>query len=214
MEHRPIDEAKQEKKGKCRKEIFIVLAVVVILAALLWYFYAGKAGAGTPTLTIDVPQKVQVSAKEPFSLDLSVSQLGDARYPAASFSIAFDPSHLEFVGVEEGNVFVHDQVNLAEGAQKLPEWSYNVEKANEIGIINLMYLDLTGGRCAFSQDLLQKEDNVVLRLVFRLRGSARVGDVYALAIGDAVFAASDSEQSLATTQRTLRVRNGKIVVGE
>ena len=96
----------------------------------------------------------------------------------------------------------------------MPDWSCNVQKSNENGLINIMYLDLTGGRYAFRRDLLAEDDNVVLRLKFRLRGSARVGDAYELAVEDAVFAASDENQSLAMTTGTLKVRNGRIVTGE
>lgn len=212
MKHHPKNET--ENKSKSWKWVLLGLLAVVVLMVLFFLFYKGKSVLGAPTLTIEVPPKASVSSKENIALDLSISNLGDARYPAASFSIAFDPAYLEFVGVEEGNVFVYDQVNLTEDRKKLPEWSYSAEKANETGLINLMYLDLTGGRCAFSQDLLSESDNVVLRLEFRLRGSARAGDVYPLTVEDAVFAASDSNESLATNQRTLRIRNGKIVVGE
>ena len=54
----------------------------------------------------------------------------------------------------------------------------------------------------------------MLRLKFRLRGSVRSGDICDLIFDDAVFAASDETQSLAMTRDTLKVRNGKIVVGE
>ena len=77
-----------------------------------------------------------------------------------------------------------------------------------------MYLDLTGGKHAFSKNLLAEEDNVVLRLRFRLKGSVRAGDVMDLVVEDAVFAASDETLSLAMTRDTLRVRNGKLVIGE
>ena len=77
-----------------------------------------------------------------------------------------------------------------------------------------MYLDTTGGKNAFTKELLAEEDNVVIRLKFRLRGSARTGDVYDLIVEDAVFAASDETNSLAMTRDTLKVRNGKIVIGD
>ena len=77
-----------------------------------------------------------------------------------------------------------------------------------------MYLDMTGGKNAFTKELLAEDYNVVLRLKFRLRGSVRVGDVLDLIVEDAVFAASDETQSLAMTTDTLKVKNGKIVVGE
>ena len=40
------------------------------------------------------------------------------------------------------------------------------------------------------------------------------GDVCDLIFDDAVFAASDENESLAMTRDTLKVRNGKIVIGE
>jgi hypothetical protein len=77
-----------------------------------------------------------------------------------------------------------------------------------------MYLDLTGGKHAFSKGLLAEDDNVVLRLRFRLKGSVRPGDVMDLILDDAVFAASNENDSLAMNRNTLKARNGKIVIGE
>ena len=59
-----------------------------------------------------------------------------------------------------------------------------------------------------------EEDNVVLRLHFRLRGSVRAGDVCDLIVEDAVFAASDEKSSHAMTRGTLRTKDSRIVVGE
>ena len=67
---------------------------------------------------------------------------------------------------------------------------------------------------AFSRQLLAEEDNVVLRLSFRVRGSVRAGDVLDLIVEDAVFAASEERDSLAMTRNTLRVKNSRIVIGE
>ena len=161
-------------------------------------------------LTVETPQKLSASQTDTFTLDVTISELGDALYPAMSMSLRFDPSCLEFLGIEEGNVFVTD----SRVGRKLPQWSCNPEQCNKTGLINIMYLDLTGGKEAFSKNLLAEEDNVVLRLSFRLRGSARSGDVYDLIVEDAVFAASDERASLAMTQGTLKVKNGKIVVGD
>jgi hypothetical protein len=143
-------------------------------------------------------------------LDVTLSALGDARYPAMSMSLSFDASRLEFLGVEEGNVFIRDDAN----SRKLPDWSCNVQNSNDTGLINIMYLDMTGGRNAFTKELLDEACNVLLRLKFRLRGSVRAGDVLDLIVEDAVFAASDEAQSLAMTTDTLKVKNGKLVIGE
>ena len=181
------------------------------------YFLLVRCGgnesiSGNPTLIVETPQKLSLSQTEEFTLDVTISQLGDTRYPAASMRIAFDSSKLEFLGLEEGNVFILSDENQT--GRQLPEWSCNIQNSNDTGFINIMYLDMTGGRNAFTKDLLSDKDNVILRLKFRLRGSVRTGDVLDLIVEDAVFAASDEAQSLAMTTSTLKVKNGRLVIGE
>lgn len=207
--------SKRPMTPKQKKKLIIgmgagVFALLLIL--FLLFINLDKIVSGTPTLTIETPQKISKSETEEFALDVTISSFGDAIYPAASMSISFDSSRLEFIGVEEGNVFIRN--DEGEIPQKLPEWSCNPEQCNKSGKINIMYLDTTGGKNAFSKELLAEDDNVVLRLKFRLRGSVRNGDVCDLIFDDAVFAASDETESLAMTTDTLKVRNGKIVVGE
>ena len=201
-----------EKKKRKKWPWILIICLLLIAAATLYYFYFYQGASGTPTLVVETPQKLSVSQTEDFTLDVTVSDLGDARYPAMSMSIAFDSSRLEFLGVEEGNIFILSDENSA--GQQLPDWSCNVQSSNDTGLINIMYLDMTGGRNAFSKELLADDYNVVLRLKFRLRGSVRPGDVLDLTIEDAVFAASDESQSLATTTDTLKVKNGRLVIGE
>lgn len=199
-------------KKKRKKWPWIVgIGVVLAAACVLAYFLLlpNEITFGQPVLEVETPQKISLSQGGEFVLDVSISDLGEVIYPAASMSIAFDASCLEFLSVEEGNVFI-----TGEGNRQLPDWSCNVPKSNESGLINIMYLDMTGGKYAFRRDLLAEEDNVLLRLRFRLRGSTRVGDAYELVVEDAVFAASDESQSLAMTTGTLKTKNGKIVTGE
>ena len=190
----------------------VLILLLGIAAALCLLLKREPTTPGKPTLTVETPQKLSASQTEEFTLDVSVSHLGDGRYPAMSMSIAFDPSRLEFLGIEEGTVFVLSDENTV--GQQLPEWNCNVENSNATGRINIMYLDMTGGRNAFSKDLLAEDNNVVLRLKFRLRGSAGAGDVLDLTVEDAVFAATDENLSLAMTTDTLRVKNGRLVIGE
>ena len=206
---------KKEPDSK-KKKIAILAAVfaVLILAGILIFILLGNAAAKEPTLTVETPQKISAGSSETITIDASISALGDALYPAMSVSLSFDSSRLEFLGVAEGNVFILDDENAAGVSQKLPDWSCNVQHSNETGKINIMYLDMTGGKYAFTKDLLADDDNVLLRLQFRLRGSARSGDVLDLIVEDAVFAASDETQSLAMTTDTLKTRDGKIVVGD
>ena len=196
--------------GKHKRTILIggILALLLILSLVL--ARCSGADSKAPALTVETPQKLSASQTDTFTLDVTISKLGDTLYPAMSMSLGFDPSCLEFLGIEEGNVFVTD----SQLGRSLPQWSCNPEQCNKTGKINVMYLDLSGGKEAFAQSLLAEEDNVVLRLSFRLRGSARSGDVYDLIVEDAVFAASDESQSLAMTLGTLKAKNGKIVVGD
>jgi len=194
-----------------------IVGICVLIAAIVLILVKCDSSdeppvPGEPTLTVETPQKLSASQTEEFTLDVTISQLGDARYPAMSMSIAFDSSRLEFLGVEEGNIFILSDENSS--GQKLPDWSCNVQNSNDTGSINIMYLDMTGGKNAFTKELLADDYNVVLRLKFRLRGSARPGDVLDLIVEDAVFAASDETQSLAMTTDTLKVKNGRLVIGE
>ena len=204
----------QNKKRK--KWPWIVGACVLAVAVGVSLFFLLQKGAvlGKPVLEVETPQKISLSQGKEFVLDVTISDFGEAIYPAAGMSIAFDSSCLEFLGVEEGNVFITGDENGMGQARQLPDWNCNVEKSNELGLINIMYLDMTGGKYAFCRELLAEGNNVVLRLRFRLRGSAGVGDVYELVVEDAVFAASDETKSLAMTRDTLKTKNGKIVIGE
>ena len=166
--------SKRPMNPKTKKKLFIGIGIGVLLLLLILFLLFmnwDKIVSGTPTLTIETPQKINISETEEFTLDVTVSTLGEAIYPAASMSIAFDSSHLEFINVEEGNVFIrNDEGDIS---KKLPNWSCNPEQSNKSGKINIMYLDTTGGKNAFSKELLAEDDNVVLRLTFRLRGSVR-----------------------------------------
>ena len=204
---------KYENAGKKKKKWPWILGICVLTAVIIFLLtQCGGPDSGVPTLIVETPQKLSISGTEEFTLDVTISDLGDARYPAMSMSIAFDSSCLEFLGVEEGNIFILSDENST--GQQLPDWSCNVQNSNDTGVINIMYLDMTGGKNAFSKDLLAEDYNVVLRLRFRLRGSVRSGDVLDLTLEDAVFAASDETMSLAMTTNTLKTKNGKIVIGE
>lgn len=196
-------------KHKLSGAVLLTSLILLVLLTLILTRCSGIGGK-VPVLTVETPQKLSASQTDTFTLDITVSNLGETIYPAMSMSLRFDPSCLEFLGIEEGNVFVTD----SQLGRKLPQWSCNPAQCNKTGLINIMYLDLTGGKEAFTQNLLAETDNVVLRLSFRLRGSARSGDVYDLIMEDAVFAASDESRSLAMTQDTLKIKNSKIVVGD
>ena len=198
-----------------KKKIITAAILILLIAAGIIAFMKLRSGGGNPSapaVIIETPDKMNADDREPFSLKLQLTSLTGDNYPAASFSIRFDPSKLEFLGIEEGNIVIKD-IDSSSG-MSLPDWSVNVDRSNETGIINIMYLDMTGGKYAFTNELLQDTDNVLLLLDFRLRGAVRAGDIIELSLDDAVFASNDETQSLASTKSTLRTVNGRIVIGE
>ena len=204
---------KHENAGKKRKKWPWILGICILITAIVFLLIqCNGPDFGVPTLIVETPHKLSISETEEFTLDVTISDLGDVRYPAMSMSVAFDSSRLEFLDVEEGNLFILSDENST--GQQLPDWSCNVKNSNDTGVINIMYLDMTGGKNAFTRELLAEDYNVVLRLRFRLRGSVRPGDVLDLTLEDAVFAASDETRSLAMTTNTLKVKNGRLVIGE
>lgn len=205
----------EEKKNSKKKTIIIVLLVLLALAVLAFFLFRdGGALSLAPAVTVETPNKMSQSDRDEFTLDVTLSDLRDGLYPAASFSINFDSNKLKFLGLEEGNVLVPCEKKANGAVTELPDWGVNVERSNEIGQINVMYIDLSGGRRAFSKDLLPDGDRVLFRLRFKLRGSVQSGDIIEISFADAVFAASDEKDSLASTKNTLKTRSGRVVIGD
>ena len=102
---------KFENTRKKRKWPWILGLCVLVVILILMLVRCDSEPAGLPTLTVETPQKLSVSETEAFALDVTISELGDALYPAMSMSIGFDSSRLEFLGIGEGNVFIHDDQN-------------------------------------------------------------------------------------------------------
>ena len=202
----------EQNKNRKKKIIIGVIILIILAVSLFLFLRRGGLLPSAPAVVVETPAKMDAKDREVFSLELQLTSLGETVYPAASFSISFDPSKLEFMGISEGNVAIKSSKSISGTA--LPEWSVNVERSNETGAINIMYIDMTGGKNAFSKELLQDQGNVLLLLDFRLRGSVRAGDILELSLDDAVFAASDETESLSGTAGTLRTVNGRIVIGE
>lgn len=205
----------EEKKNSKKKTIIIVLLVLIALAVPAFFLFGdGGALSLAPAVTIETPNKMSRSDRGEFTLDVTLSDLKEGElYPAASFSMNFDSNKLEFLGLEEGNVLVPCEKKANGAVTELPKWGVNVERSNEIGQINVMYLDLTGGRQAFSKDLLPDGDRVLFRLRFKLRGSVQSGDIIEISFADAVFAASDEKDSLASVKNTLKTHSGRVIIG-
>ena len=202
----------QKKKNNKKTIIIGAVLLILLLVSLFLFLHRGGENPSAPAVTVETPAKMEEKDRDPFSLELQLTSLGETVYPAASFSISFDSAKLEFLGVSEGNVIIKNSESIS--GTTLPEWNVNTERSNETGIINIMYIDMTGGKNAFSKELLREQDNVLLLLDFRLRGSVRAGDILELGLDDAVFAASDEAESLSSAAGTLRTGNGRIIIGD
>ena len=162
------------------------------------------------------PAPLESSNREEFIVDVILSDLPKNIYPAASLTIVFDKNKLEFTGTKLGTMMTYGDTTTDGNSMNIPLWDSNVERANEIGQINTMYLDMTAGKYSYSRDGFDSEkNNVLLRLGFKLKDSVTKGEVYNLKINDAVIATINGDvnkTSLATNQKTLRANNCKIVV--
>lgn len=204
-------------KNMSRKEKIIASSMGILIIALIIFILTKLyAFMETPIITLLPPAPIEVSDRNEFSIDVVLSDLGEEIYPAASLTVGFDKNKLEFTGTKLGTMMTYGDTTIDENSFDIPLWTCNVERANELGEINTMYMDMTAGKYAYIKSGFDKETkNVVLRLGFKLRDSAVKGEVYNIKIHDAVIAAINGDKdntSLATNQDTLRARSCKIVV--
>ena len=204
-----------------KKIAIIASSAVAVLAVAIGIFLLLNRNSQTakvgnlftgPAVFIEIPEKMSEKNKEEFDLAVYVTKLSDDVYPAASFSISFDPSKIEFLGLEEGNVLIVDED--APNGSNLPDWNVDVESSNKTGNINIMYLDFSGKEKGFKQELLYDSDNVLFYLKFKLRGSVRKNEVYDISFKDAVFACEEDEKSLSMLNKKLKTKDSRVVISD
>lgn len=183
-----------------KKIIFISISVILLVACIIFtlFFSEQKKPDIRPESTISL---VSSSVDEDsFQADVVLSALDEVTYPAFSICIAFEPEQWEFIGLREGNVHVLDETETG----KLPEWKVDIDQSNASGQINILYLDESSGKYAFSDKLLDRQkNNILFSLDFRQREYN--GTSPELIIEDAVFASR--EKSLASIDGTLNIQN-------
>ena len=73
--------SKRPMNPKTKKKLFIGIGAGVLLLLLILFLLFmnwDKITGGTPTLTIETPQKISKSETEEFTLDVTISSFGDA----------------------------------------------------------------------------------------------------------------------------------------
>lgn len=184
------------KTFRMKKDLAIVLAVLlVVVIVVLCITLRQKSVADTdPTLTLTCQS---ADADGACTVDVVLSGLPDgAHYEAASLAVAFDPTQITFLGTSDGDI------PLVMGS--FPEWESDPERANETGSVRALCLPEAGGTLATSTG------SVLVRLRFQLADGVEEA---ALTVSDAVLAAADETESLATTTATLTVVNGTVQHG-
>ncbi len=204
----------KKKKTIIAISVTAVLAITVGLIILILNRNSQTAKVGKfftgPAVFIEIPDKMDKKDRSEFELGVFVTKLGKDIYPAASFSISFDSSKLEFLGLEEGNVLILDSDTPA--GENLPEWNVDVETSNKTGLINVMYLDISGKDKGFSQEKLYDKDNSLFYLKFKLRGSVREKEMYEISFKDAVFACEDDSKSLSMLSKKLKTKDSFVMI--
>ena len=202
--------------NKKNRIICIVSVIIVIIACVLFLFRGEIEELFAPSVTLISPEPIEASDRTEIVIDVKLSDLPERMFPAGSISVEFDKNKLEYLGVKQGTMMTLGDSTGEDKVYNIPIWKDNINIANENGIINAMYLDITGGKYAYVKEGFSKENkDVLLRLTFRLRDSVVSGEIYNITIRDAVMATVENSidnTSLATSNRTLKAYHAKIVV--
>ena len=162
--------------------------IAIVLAVLLV--------VAVVVLCITLRQKSVADTDPTLTLTSQSADADGAHYAAASLAVAFDPTQITFLGTSDGDI------PLVMGS--LPAWESDPERANETGSARALCLPEDGGTLATSTG------SVLVRLRFQLADGVTEA---ALTVSDAVLAAADESESLATTTAALTVVNGTVQHG-
>ncbi|MDR0459635.1 MAG: hypothetical protein LBG68_04110 [Coriobacteriales bacterium] len=211
---------KKPKFWDSKRNRFLTFAagfLLIVLAVALFYLRGPFGDASTPSITLMSPQPVSAASRDEIVIDVVLSELPEGNYPAASLSVEFDSSKLEFVGLKQGTMMTLGNVSAnGEMHYDIPLWVADIAASNQRGVVNIMYLDISGGSHAYVADGFAKgQSDIVVRLVFRLRDSAIAGNQLNITVADACFATiggAEDGSSLATSMKTLRAYPAMIIV--
>ncbi|MGL5315746.1 MAG: hypothetical protein ACRC92_21005 [Peptostreptococcaceae bacterium] len=182
-----------------KKGIIIgLLAVVIVFGGT--YFMKNLS---TPKLSLEVPkEKIIASNRDEIIIPAVLNKLPNNTYPAASVAINFDKNKLEFMGIKIGTMETYDDYDKSKDEEprfKIPEWVYNIETANQDGVIKAMYLDTTASKNAYSKDGYEKDKkDIPFQLVFKLKDSVIPKDKLEVSISEAVFATVNGDEDKST----------------
>jgi hypothetical protein len=87
-------------------------------------------------------------------------------------------------------------------------WNFDTDASNRFGQINVMHLDMTGG----NQPFVITDDQILMRLVFRLKDTVSSGEVHHLIFDDVTFATVNPDEAISTSSGNIRTNAGSIII--
>ena len=119
------------------KKILVIFPIVIVLLVLSIFIIKDKM---IPKLKlVTTTSVISYDSNEEIRVQAVLTDLPDNIYPAANVSIEFDKDKLELVDFTIGTMKVYDDYDEASDDEpkfKIPQCTYNLDMANEQGIIN------------------------------------------------------------------------------
>ncbi len=199
------------------KKICVAVGAVLVMAATVLLLITSFAqNAQNPTMYLQVSEDLVAMSDQEFYVDIKIDNFPeDGEYPAASFSLDFDKTKLQFDGLSVGTMTVGDTENSPQSVE-IPTWQCNTEVSNQKGSINALYVDMTASDGAYRLHNYKKDTaDILLRLDFTLLDSAAAGESIELTFTDAVLAGVDengNEAGVSTIDNTLVVRGVELKI--
>ena len=151
------------KNASKKKKIITVFLILIIIIGAIFIVFRAKKELNKPVLSLIPPKPIEYSSREEFVVDVQLSALPHNLYPAASISVTFDNTKLEFTGAKLGTMMTYGDKRANGYSFDIPQWSCNTEISNSKGEINAMYLDTTAGKYAYcSEGFDSDKKNIVL----------------------------------------------------
>lgn len=199
------------------KKILVIFPIVIVLLVLSIFIIKDKM---IPKLKlVTTTSVISYDSNEEIRVQAVLTDLPDNIYPAANVSIEFDKDKLELVDFTIGTMKVYDDYDEASDDEpkfKIPQWTYNLDMANEQGIINAMYLDTTVGKNAYIKDGFKKGKNdIPFQLIFKLKKSVIADEKLEIKINEAMFATvtgSEDKSTLSTKDNYGKLNTENLII--
>lgn len=181
-----------EEKRVSNKKRNVIIALLLLLIGILLIIFFYRRNIKSAKTMVYLSSEDLSHGDEYVTVDVQVSNLPDYLFPAVSTSVKFDNEALDLVEVVNGDMEVYENGETNSEMLIVPDWTYDIQAANESGSANLMYLDMSGGNQAFNINGFEQESkNTLFTLKFKLKNGKSSGDSLKFTIDEATLATVD-----------------------